>query len=67
MVSLVGNLSLSINSSDTEWIAATYDIAEKAVCDYFGLDALALANAIVQLNQRHQTGGAGGKDRSIQW
>ncbi len=45
---LVGNLSLSINSSDTEWIAATYDIAEKAVCDYFGLDALALANAIVQ-------------------
>lgn len=45
---LVGTLSMLVNAADEDWIAGSYDIAEKAVCDFFGLDAAAVASAIVQ-------------------
>lgn len=45
---LVGTLSMPVNANDGDWIAGSYDIAEKAVCDFFGLDAASIASAIVQ-------------------
>ena len=45
---LVGSLNLSISASDEEWIAGTYDVAEQAVADFFGIPVGNLAGAIEQ-------------------
>lgn len=45
---LVGTLNLSINAANEDWVAATYDIAEQAVADFFGLNVSAISDAIVQ-------------------
>ncbi|MBD5275563.1 MAG: DUF4859 domain-containing protein [Bacteroides sp.] len=45
---LVGNLNLSVSAADEEWIAGTYDVADQAVADFFGMPVSAIAGALVQ-------------------
>lgn len=45
---LTGTLNLAINASDEDWLAGSYDLAEKAVLDFFGMDYSTFSGAIVQ-------------------
>jgi hypothetical protein len=45
---MTGTLNLSIAADDQEWIAASYDIAEQQVADFFGIPVASLGSTIVQ-------------------
>lgn len=45
---LVGKLSVPVSVANEDWIAGTYDIAEKAVADFFGMSVNEISNTIVQ-------------------
>lgn len=45
---LRGQLDIKVSVTNEDWIAAHYDIAEKAVADFFGLSPDAIASSMVQ-------------------
>lgn len=45
---LNATLKLSVSASDEDWIAGTYDMAEQAVADYFGVSVGQISNLVVQ-------------------
>ena len=45
---LVGKLSVPVSVANEDWIAGTYDIAEKAVADFFDMSVNEISNTIVQ-------------------
>lgn len=45
---LIGKLTVPVSVANEDWIAGTYDIAEKAVADFFGMSVNEIGNAIVQ-------------------
>lgn len=52
---LVGRLDINVDAADTDWIAATYDIAETPVTDYLGLtEAQISANMVVPVVNEKQ-------------
>ncbi|MDE5714369.1 MAG: DUF4859 domain-containing protein [Muribaculaceae bacterium] len=44
---LVGKLSVPVSVANEDWIAGTYDIAEKAVADFFGISVTEIGDKIV--------------------
>jgi len=44
---LNATLNVSVDSANADWAFGTYDIAEKAVCDYFGLTASEMSSAMI--------------------
>lgn len=45
---LSAQLNVPVSASNGDWIAGSYDVAEKAVADYFGVSAGQISNLIVQ-------------------